>query len=469
MSLTYAEIYKNKIKNRNNINNEENNSKNQKIISLIKKFPAKQRKTFKNEKNFKPRRIQSKSVQMIQKYRKTNEKKKKISKQKMEKKEKNNEVNTNKAINQFNKKKKKDINIDDFEINKFYKTKINNKNNNKKDDIKKQYYKEQSKTIDNNNEIQPPNDDFKELEDFNKVNKFDIINKSKNNSINTYFDIFRLRQHSANFKDKVKNNIYLTKYNSNNDLYKLFGLNEKNNYSNKNQKTKSYSEFSQKKSKTYYKAIKLKEQLEYNIKNNNLNKPMYSSCDNFYVKNKQYNKNAMNENNKNNLVIEMNQHFFDEKEKRPKIMRKYLTHNATLNRDKKEDKKNFSTRTFGLCFENNGKNKDENSKNDLISDFRSEIYTTKFKRKVNFNNKSLNLIVQDNPKLNNLLRKIPSSKEKKEKKKSLDLINYIYYIRNKNDKEKYITNIKFNSDINLGIYPVNEWEPIARFKCQNFK
>ena len=84
MSQTYVELYQNKIKYQNKIlsDNKENISRNQKIISLIKKFPVKQRKTFKIDKSFKPRRIQSKSVEMIQKYRKTSNKKKTNSKQK---------------------------------------------------------------------------------------------------------------------------------------------------------------------------------------------------------------------------------------------------------------------------------------------------------------------------------------------------------------------------------------------------
>ena len=48
MSQTYVELYQNKIKYQNKIlsDNKENISRNQKIISLIKKFPVKQRKTF---------------------------------------------------------------------------------------------------------------------------------------------------------------------------------------------------------------------------------------------------------------------------------------------------------------------------------------------------------------------------------------------------------------------------------------
>ena len=97
-----------------------------------------------------------------------------------------------------------------------------------------------------------------------------------------------------------------------------------------------------------------------------------------------------------------------------------------------------------------------------MNDFSSEIYQIKFKRKVKFNNKSLNLIVQENPKLNSLLRKIPSNRENRDK--SFDLKNYIKKLRDKSDNMKYIRNIKYKSAINLGIYPVNEWEPISRLK-----
>ena len=107
MSQTYVELYQNKIKYQNKIlnDNKENISRNQKIISLIKKFPVKQRKTFKIDKSFKPRRIQSKSVEMIQKYRKTSNKKKTNSKQKLE----NNKNKNDKGDNEIKSNKKNDI------------------------------------------------------------------------------------------------------------------------------------------------------------------------------------------------------------------------------------------------------------------------------------------------------------------------------------------------------------------------
>ena len=40
-------------------------------------------------------------------------------------------------------------------------------------------------------------------------------------------------------------------------------------------------------------------------------------------------------------------------------------------------------------------------------------------------------------------------------------------LRNKNEHTNYIRNFKYNSTNNLGIYPVNEWEPISRLKFQN--
>ena len=481
MSLTYAEIYQNKIKNKNKIKSEEksDNSRNQKIISLIKKFPLKQRKTFKNtEKNFKPRRIQSKSVQAIQKYRKTSDKKKTISKQKMENNENNKKEKSN--INEINNarkpKNKKRINDNNkLEINNFYKTEINKENipeNIKSNNNNKKGHKiKPNKTYNKTDSLQE-NKNIIEFENFNKVNKFDTINKNMNSSIDTYFEIFKLRQNAANFKDKVKNNIYLTKYNSNNDLYKLFNLDENNKNNTRQLNVKNFSDFASKKSKTYYKAIKLKEQLEYNIKNYNMNKQhMYSSCNNFYVKNKIDSKNGNDEKNKKGITIEMEKQFFNEKEKRPKVMKKFLTYNGNIKYGNKEEKNknNIRTRKFGLfCQDNENKKIDENINNNLISKFSSELYQLKNKRKAKYNNRSLNLIVQDNPKLNNLLRKIPSSKEKREK--SYDLIDFILHLRNKGDKTKYYANTKYNSDnINLGIYPANEWEYFNRFKHENAK
>ena len=481
MSLTYAEIYQNKLKYKNQISddNKENNSGNQKIISLIKKFPLKQRKTFKTDKNIKPKRIQSKSVDLIHKYRKANNKKKTMSKQKMENNRKNKSIEKG---HKKNKNKKNNIKKNnELEVNNFYKTEISKDHfTNKKEGLKNKnkLFPGLSKTHNNNKNnknnkkenLQKNNNDEFEINVFNKINRFGNINKSKNiDSFETYFDIFRLRQNSANFKNKIKN-IYFNKYNSNNDLYyKFFNTNETNK-NNRHQNVKSYSDYSQKRSKTYYKAIKLKEQLEYNFKNNNINKHMYSSCTNFYVKNNIKIKNDKDEKDKNkNLIKEMNHHFFEEKDKRPKVMKKFLTQNGTLNYDdinkERRNKNNSRTKTFGFFVQNNENGKEEdNNMNNLINKFSSELYRAKFKSKVNFNNKSLNLIVQDNPKLNNLLKKIPSNRENKDK--SLDLINYILKLRNKGDSIKNLTYIKYNSDINLRIYPANDWEPIPKLKSQ---
>ena len=481
MSLTYAEIYKNKLRNKENINsdNNDNDSRNPKFITLIKKFPVKQREVIKNEKNVKPRRIQSKSVQVIQKYRKTNSKKKTISKQKFENNEKNKNKKLNKAeTNDKTKQKKNKINKNNnFGFNRFYKTDINNNNLvQEKDENKKNNYNTGFTNNTNNKEYltYEQNNDLLELNEFNKVNVFDAINKKNSNTLDIYFDVFRLRQKAANFKDKIKYS-YLSKYNSNNDLNKNSNLNQNNKYNNKHHKIKSYSDFIQKKSKTYYKAIKLKEELEKNINDNNINTNvnncMRSSCNNFKKKNKKKLENTKKDENKN-LVIEMNKHFFDENENRPKVMKKFLTQKEISKDDKKESKNNanFRTRSFRPIINNNDNCKsDENEKNILIRKFCSEKNQEKYKRKINFNNKSLDLIVQDNPKLNNLLRKIPSSKKNKEK--AFDLINYILEIKRKNDKINYISNFKYNSNnnINLDIYPVNEWEPISRLKYENLK
>ena len=478
MSQTYVEIYQNKIKYQNQIlsDNKENISRNQKIISLIKKFPIKQRKSFKIDKSFKPRRIQSKSVEMIQKYRKTNNKKKTNSKQKLE----NNKNKNDKGDNEIKSIKKNDIqeNNDNnhlFEINNFHKIEVN-KNNFPK------FFTDLIQTCDTNNEKDNKNNDEEENQqknineeeeneyNFNKINKFDNLNKSKiNNSIETYFDIFKMRKHAASFKDKI-NNINMNKYNSNNNLYKNY-ISKDNS---KHQKAKSYSDFSKKKSKTYYKAIKLKEKLENNLLNKNKSTNMYSSSNNFYRKSKLNIENNKDEKNKN-IVIEMNQHFFDENEKKPKVMKKYMTFNGTLNTvyvNKGFENNNMNeylrARTFRF-FSNNDENNKENGniKNSLFNQFSSEIYQVKFKRKANFSDRSLNLIVQSNPKLNNLLKKIPSNRVNKDK--SFELINYITQIRNKSVNPKYISNIKYNSDIKIGICPANDWEPISKLKRQNLE
>ena len=470
MSLTYTEIYQNKIRNKNKLSNP-------KIISLIKKFPLNKRKTFETNKNFKPRRIQSqsKSVQTIQKYRKTNSQKKEMPKYNLDNLDnidKNKNLNKTENIKRKNQRKKNNI-IDNNEIenNIFYNTEINtfmnspknnkknktcvkqsqlskkniNKNNAKenKDKNEKNKNKENS-NIDQNN----LNFNFIELNKYCKPNKFDEINKTNKSSLaslDTYFDIFKLRQHAANFKEKLKYNNINSNINSENE--QVFNITRNNSAEkNKPKRIKSYSDFIQKKSKAYYKAIKLKEELEKKIfENNYINNHMYSSCNNFYTRNSK----------NNNQMKEINIIFSDTDEKRPKVMKKFLSQNGAINVDKKNIKTRIFSSGFNYC--------NENCKND--DKFREDIYQTKYKRKVNFNNKSLNLIIEENHKLNNLLRKIPSNKDKREK--SLELINYIYQIKKK-DNNNYMTNYKYNSNIKSDIYPVNEWEPIAKLKYKTF-
>ena len=176
MSLSYVEIYQNKIKKRNKMYNEEEKSPtSKKIISLIKKFPAKQRKTFKNDKTFKPRRIQNKSVEIIQRYRKTSKKKKTISKQKLE--NKNNNKNLNNSGRNIEKNKRKQINKNDIHDsnNKCYKTDIINENlNDKKDDLRNKYNNQLSKTYDINVNKQKKMYQ-EEFDNFNKINQKIVI------------------------------------------------------------------------------------------------------------------------------------------------------------------------------------------------------------------------------------------------------------------------------------------------------
>ena len=470
MSLTYTEIYQNKIRNKNKLSNP-------KIISLIKKYPLNKRKTFETNKNFKPRRIQSqsKSVQTIQKYRKTNSQKKEMPKYNLDNLDnidKNKNLNKTENIKRKNQRKKNNINDNnEIENNIFYNTEINtfmnspknnkknktcvkqsqlskkniNKNNAKENKGKNEKNKnKENSNIDQNN----LNFNFIELNKYCKPNKFDKINKTNKSSLaslDTYFDIFKLRQHAANFKEKLKYNNINSNINSENE--QVFNITRNNSAEkNKPKRIKSYSDFIQKKSKAYYKAIKLKEELEKKIfENNYINNHMYSSCNNFYTRNSK----------NNNQMKEINIIFSDTDEKRPKVMKKFLSQNGTINVDKKNIKTRIFNSGFNYC--------NENCKND--DKFREDIYQTKYKRKVNFNNKSLNLIIEENHKLNNLLRKIPSNKDKREK--SLELINYIYQIKKK-DNNNYMTNYKYNSNIKSDIYPVNEWEPIAKLKYKTF-
>lgn len=489
MSMSYAEIYQNKMRyeyNKLYNEGETNGTKNQKNIRLIKNFPVKERKTFQIDNKFKPRRIQSKSVQIIKKYRKTNSKNKTISKQNLENNKKSHKTNRNNKLNKKERNIKENTNkinnkindiyeINDIEKDKFYKTEINNnpfimkendKNKNKCNSGRKKNKNNNNKCI----TYQINSNEENKVNEFNELN----INKSNNNySIDNYFDIFRMRQSAAKFKDKLNSfrNNYSCKLDINNELYNIFNSKDKNI---RHQKIECRSDFTKKKSKTYYKAIKMKENLEKNMKSNNdtynITKRMYSSCHNFYNKNNNNKKNGNCDKNKKNLAIEMNQHFFDEKDNRPKVLTKFMTQNLTFKKDNKDlnNKTVFKTKSFCSNFYNNENNKTDKKERDfLINTFSSEIYQAKYKRKVDFSKKNLNLIVEDNPKLNILLRKIPSNKENKDK--SYDLFNFISQLRKKNDNIKFNPNIKYNSDINLGIFPANEWEPNSKLKFENFK
>ena len=91
-----------------------------------------------------------------------------------------------------------------------------------------------------------------------------------------------------------------------------------------------------------------------------------------------------------------------------------------------------------------------------MTKFSSELYQMKYKRRPSLNNKSLNLIIEENQKLNNLLRKIPSNKDSKDR--SYDLINYISQIRKRDNKIKYMKKCKYNFNNKFDVYPVNVWK-----------
>ena len=478
MSLSYAEIYQAKLKNRNKNNKEEtiNESRSPKYITLIKKFPSKQRKINKNDEKMKPRRIESKSVQIIQKYRKTVNHKNKINTKKSIEEHKNEKEKKPKKYikngrQKQNNRNKSNNNGNLLEEDKFYETDIHN---NFFSETKNEKEKQKKNKINKYCTFQQNDDNkFFELETYDS-NKFNNINKNqKYNSLDNYFTIFRYRQYAANFKDKFNNaNLNLNKFNSYNDMNKYFNLDKNNNNTNnsiKQQKAQTNTESIPKKSKTYYRALKLKEEFEKPISNNIHNK-LYSSCNNWKEKNN-INKDKKNNNDKNTF-IGINQNFFVKDGKRPKILNKYMTQNfniisSQIDKNKNDDKNMF--RTYFIDKNENSK-VDDNIRNNLIDKFSSEIYQNKYKRKFKYDNKNLNLIVQENTKLNKMLKKIPSNKDNKDK--SLDLIKYILQIRKKDDKiisnnNKYYS---YNGCINnLEIFPTNEWEPIAKLKHEIFK
>jgi hypothetical protein len=270
--------------------------------------------------------------------------------------------------------------------------------------------------------------------------------------------------------------------------YNLQSIQSINDINRKKRFLNTISDFnSMKNNKAYFGAKKLKEEVEKNNKNNyNQNilpkSPYESACNQEKILFKEmtdiYNNkneaNKENKNNNNNTLISANNnekmdgngennityHFFDKNIKMPKRVKKYIHNDSNIymnnnimlkhNNYKNQNIKNRFRKEAKTVFNSsNNYNSVENelSLNKLKKYLSPDTYGNNYKKKSN--NFDLNIITQDNIKLTNLLKKIPSNREFKDK--SYDLIKYIL------DKLKNnALNLKSINNNCQGIYPANE-------------
>ena len=473
MSLTYSEIYTTHLRAQSDIlNGQKTNSPiRPKYYTLIKNY-SKDRNSIK----LKKRRINSKSVQnqnIININKKPKNKTK--SKKKLElNNKKDNNNNNNKDINLNNNYIKKENN---------YKSKILHRKEliTKNEDS---YNRNENMNIDKKN----VDDDsnylmFNTLQNTNNYSNYIRLTKSQNNN-NYYkncYDIFRLKQNAANIRETIinKNKISFSPINFNNNKDYL-----KTPYHSNNNNKNNYKE-----SKTYFKTIKLREEIDkiINENKNNLNYRPYSS---YNIKNK-INLNDEKENNdkdnhkkdeidEDNDLNSMTYHFFDKNMKCPKRIKKYLncsklSLNSTIQnkgdiikdikvvKNHKKNKNIFRKQSnINNISNNNDLNKNENNinnnifNNTLNNNFISDIGRTRLNK--------LNNITQENMRLTYLLGKIPSSRTFRNK--TYDLMNYLFKLKRYNNQTNLLNSININN--NECVYPVNECDAFKKIKNNNF-
>ena len=189
-----------------------------------------------------------------------------------------------------------------------------------------------------------------------------------------------------------------------------------------------------------------------------------------------------NNKNNNNNINDLTYHYFDKTMKMPKRIKKYINssnsniisnnsqsnnNNKVVNIKTKDNTKNNNFRKQSNISSNTIKN-DFNIasyNNTLKSDLNNNLFRTLNKKEIKYNNNKidLDLITQDNMKLERLLRKIPSSRKFRDK--SFDLMDYISKLRQY--KNKYLLNYT-NININIeGIYPPNDCDAFKKNKVQN--
>ena len=452
MSTTYSEIYSTKLREQSKIIKGESNSLSKsksQYVTLIKKFTKKERSSSMTKMKIKPRRINTKILKMSNSNfnYKNKPKKKTKSKQKLENsqklktdfsnEEKNAKVNTiNQRKKNYNNGKSKSMEnyekgLNDYksrknenDIRNIILSDLNNFNNNKNDDYI--FYK----TLQNNN----------------NYNNYVKISKTYNdNPFKKYFDIFKLKQQAIKARGEIKYNFWnINKSNLN--LYR-----DKNSEINKRfLKNNTFSDYLPKKTMTLFKAKKFKEELENTINGN------YRAYSSQTLRNKQSRLlNGTLKEKKENEVNNFSYHFFDKNIKMPKKIKKYSNNitnteiSKTINEnnlkekhEKRNDKNMFRSKTIIITDNNKTiKNTLNNPGTDtsLIGIFSPKIYIQKYKDEFkDYNNNYLNSITQENSKLANLLKRIPSNRKNKER--SYDLMDYITKLSKKNIKNDFLPN-----------------------------
>ena len=461
MSTTYSEIYSTKLREQSKIIKGESNSLSKsksQYVTLIKKFTKKERSSSMTKMKIKPRRINTKILKMSNSNfnYKNKPKKKTKSKQKLENsqklktdfsnEEKNAKVNT---INQ----RKKNYNNGKSKSMENYEKGLNDYNSRKNENDIRNIILSDLNNFNNNK-----NDDYifyKTLQNNNNYNNYVKISKTYNdNPFKKYFDIFKLKQQAIKARGEIKYNFWnINKSNLN--LYR-----DKNSEINKRfLKNNTFSDYLPKKTMTLFKAKKLKEELENTINGN------YRAYSSQTLRNKQSRllngtlkekkENNKNNGNDNDEVNNFSYHFFDKNIKMPKKIKKYSNNitnteiSKTINEnnlkekhEKRNDKNMFRSKTIIITDNNKTiKNTLNNPGTDtsLIGIFSPKIYIQKYKNEFkNYNNNYLNSITQENSKLTNLLKRIPSNRKNKER--SYDLMDYITKLSKKNIKNDFLPN-----------------------------
>ena len=459
MSTTYSEIYSTKLREQSKIIKGESNSLSKsksQYVTLIKKFTKKERSSSMTKMKIKPRRINTKILKMSNSNfnYKNKPKKKTKSKQKLENSQKlkmdfsNEEKNV--KVNTINQRKKNNNNGKSKSMENYEKG-LNDYNSRKNENDIRNIILSDLNNFNNNK-----NDDYifyKTLQNNNNYNNYVKISKTYNdNPFKKYFDIFKLKQQAIKARGEIKYNFWnINKSNLN--LYR-----DKNSEINKRfLKNNTFSDYLPKKTMTLFKAKKFKEELENTI---NGNYRAYSSqtlrnkqsrlLNGTLKEKKEKNKNNGNDNDEAN---NFSYHFFDKNIKMPKKIKKYSNNitnteiSKTINEnnlkekhEKRNDKNMFRSKTIIITDNNKTiKNTLNNPGTDtsLIGIFSPKIYIQKYKDEFkDYNNNYLNSITQENSKLANLLKRIPSNRKNKER--SYDLMDYITKLSKKNIKNDFL-------------------------------